>query len=90
MSDITANSSRMTTDASTQIRRLRREVEVLMRDAMPAAVADAFDRAANASQHATNSIRENAETVAAQVRGRPLVSIISAAFMGFVLGRASR
>jgi hypothetical protein len=90
MSDIIENGSRMVNDTSAQVRRLRSEVESLMRETVTPAITNAIERAVSTSQYTTKAVRENSEAVAEHVRGRPLISIILAAGAGFIFGRASR
>ena len=77
-------------DASSQIARLREQVETLMKDRITPAVADIAGRAENAAYSAANAVRGQADAVSGRVRGQPLVAILVAAAIGFVAGRAIR
>jgi ElaB/YqjD/DUF883 family membrane-anchored ribosome-binding protein len=77
-------------DATAQIARLREQVEALMKDRITPAVADAAGRAENAMYGAAGAVRDQAEAVSGRVREQPLVAVLIAAAVGFVLGRAMR
>ena len=77
-------------DAQTQIAALRKQVNQLMGEHVTPALSDAADRAQVAARQATDYTREQAEVVADQVRGRPLVAIAIAGAVGYVLGRFVR
>ena len=76
-------------DATTQIARLRAQVESLMRDRVTPAVADVAGRAEIALRTASDKVREQAETVSGKVREQPLLAVLIAAAVGFVLGRVT-
>jgi len=77
-------------DAQTQIARLREQVESLMRDRITPAVAEAAGRAESAVYGAAGTVREQMENVSGRVRDRPLIAILIAAGVGYVLGRVTR
>ena len=77
-------------DATAQIARLREQVEALMRDRVTPALADAAGRAERAIHGAADSVRGQAETVSGKVREQPLVAVLIAAGIGYLLGRAMR
>ncbi|HKM61308.1 MAG TPA: hypothetical protein VJY39_02345 [Acidisphaera sp.] len=77
-------------DAKEQIARLREQVEVLMRDRVTPALADAAGRAEGAAREAQDLAREQAEAWSGRVRERPLVSILIAAGVGYLIGRIVR
>jgi ElaB/YqjD/DUF883 family membrane-anchored ribosome-binding protein len=77
-------------DTAAQIARLREQVEALMQDRVTPAVADAAGTAATAMHDAADTVREHAEAVAGKVREQPLLAILVAAAVGYVLGRATR
>lgn len=77
-------------DINTQVAHLREQVEALMRDRVTPAVADFAGRAESAVSGATTAVRDRAESVSGMVRGQPLVSILIAAGVGWVLGRVMR
>jgi ElaB/YqjD/DUF883 family membrane-anchored ribosome-binding protein len=77
-------------DAHTQIARLREQVEALMKDRITPAVADAAGRAEYAVYGAADTVREQMENVSGRVREQPLMAILVAAAVGYILGRATR
>jgi ElaB/YqjD/DUF883 family membrane-anchored ribosome-binding protein len=77
-------------DATTQIARLRAQVESLMRDRVAPAVVDVAGRAESAMHAASDKAREQAETVSGKVREQPLLAVLIAVAIGFVLGRVTR
>ena len=78
-------------DANTQIARLREQVEALMKDRVTPAVAEVAGRAETAVYGAAPAwLRDQAEAISGRVRDQPLVAILVAAGVGFVLGRAMR
>lgn len=79
-----------TEDATTQIARLREQVEALMKDRITPAVAEAAGRAETAMYGAAGAVRDQAEAVSGRVREQPLIAVLVAAGIGFVLGRAMR
>ena len=77
-------------DTTTQIARLREQVEQLMKERVTPAMAEFAGRAENAVHGATGAVREQAEALSGRVREQPMVAILIAAAIGFVLGRAMR
>jgi ElaB/YqjD/DUF883 family membrane-anchored ribosome-binding protein len=77
-------------DAHAQIARLREQVEALMKDRITPAVAGAAGRAESAVYGAADTVREQMENVSGRVREQPLLAILIAAAVGYVLGRATR
>ena len=75
---------------SSEIARLREQVEALMKDRITPAVADAAGRAESAVYGAAGTVRDQAEAISTRVREQPLVAILVAAGIGFILGRAMR
>jgi ElaB/YqjD/DUF883 family membrane-anchored ribosome-binding protein len=90
MASFTETAANRAEDATSQIARLREQVEALMRDRVTPAVAGAAGRAESAMHTAADKMRGQAETVSSKVREQPLVAILIAAAVGFVLGRATR
>jgi ElaB/YqjD/DUF883 family membrane-anchored ribosome-binding protein len=80
----------MTEDATTQIARLREQVEALMKDRVTPAVADAAGRAESAVYTAAGAVRDQADAVSGRVREQPLLAVLIAAAAGYVLGRVTR
>jgi ElaB/YqjD/DUF883 family membrane-anchored ribosome-binding protein len=77
-------------DTTTQIARLREQVETLMKDRVTPALADAAGRAESAVYGAADAVREQAENVSGKVREQPLLAILIAAAVGYVVGRTIR
>ena len=90
MSSYGSESTGKGNDASEQIARLREQVETLMKDRVTPVVADAAARAESAYHGAADTVRDQVETVTGKVREQPLLSILIAAAVGYVLGRATR
>jgi len=79
-----------TEDTHVQIAKLRAQVEALMNDRVTPAVADVAGRAESAVHAATDTVREQAELVTSKVREQPLLAVLIAAGVGYLLGRATR
>jgi len=77
-------------DATAQIARLRAQVEALMKERITPAVAEVAGHAENAVYGAAGVVREQADALSGRVREQPLVAILIAAAVGYVLGRAMR
>ncbi len=90
MASFTEEAANRAEDATAQIARLRAQVETLMKDRVTPAVADAAGRAEFAVYAASDKVREQAETVSSKVREQPLLAILIAAAVGFVVGRTTR
>ncbi len=90
MNSFSNDATRATEDAAAQIARLREQVEVLMRDRIGPAVADAAGRAESAMYGAAGAVRDQADVVSGKVRQQPLLAILVAATVGYILGRAMR
>ncbi|MDE2006308.1 MAG: hypothetical protein KGI51_07065 [Rhodospirillales bacterium] len=73
-------------DLKEQIARLRAQIDALMKDR----VEPAFAHAAETAGHAMDAVRGQADSVSAQIRAQPLVAVLVAAAVGFVLGRSLR
>jgi len=70
-------------DTQQQINHLRQQLETLMRERVTPAVADVAGRAETAVRRG----REQAEVVSGQVQERPLLAILIAAGIGYLIGR---
>ncbi len=70
-------------DTQRQINQLRGQVETLMRDRVTPAVTDVAGRA----DRAVSAAREQAEAVSGQVQERPVLAILIALGIGYLLGR---
>jgi ElaB/YqjD/DUF883 family membrane-anchored ribosome-binding protein len=90
MATFTETATHKVEDTSAQIARLREQVETLMKDKVTPALADAAGRAESAMYSAADVVREQADNVSGRVREQPLLAILIAAGVGYVLGRAMR
>ena len=70
-------------DTQRQINQLREQIETLMRERITPAVTDIAGRAETAVRRG----REQAEVLSGQVEERPLLAILIAAGIGYLLGR---
>jgi len=77
-------------DAQAQIERLRDQVEALMKDRVTPAMADFAGRAETAVHTATGAVRQQADAVSGRVKQQPLIAILVAAVVGWLLGRVMR
>jgi ElaB/YqjD/DUF883 family membrane-anchored ribosome-binding protein len=77
-------------DAQSQIAALRKQVNQLLNERVSPALADAADKAGQAARQAQTYTRDQADVVAEQVRGRPLVAVAIAGVVGYLLGRFIR
>jgi ElaB/YqjD/DUF883 family membrane-anchored ribosome-binding protein len=77
-------------DAQAQIERLRVQVEALMKDRVTPAIADFAGRAESAIGSASGSVKHQAEAVSSRVKQQPLMAILIAAAIGWIIGRAMR
>jgi ElaB/YqjD/DUF883 family membrane-anchored ribosome-binding protein len=76
--------------AEEQIAKLREQVEALMNDRVTPMVANAAGRAEAAVHTAASAVRDRADAVSEQVREQPIMTMLLAAGIGFVLGRFMR
>ena len=90
MAQVYDGSAGHTGDETVQIARLREQVETLMRDRVYPAVAAAADRAQSAMHGAVDSMRGQVEVLSGKVREQPLLAVLIAVAVGYVLGRATR
>lgn len=77
-------------DATAQIARLREQVELLMKERVTPALAEAAGRAESAVYGAAGVVRDQADAMSGRVREQPLLAILIAAGIGYVLGRVTR
>ncbi len=77
-------------DAQAQIAALRKQVNQLVGEHVTPALSDAADRAQSVAKQARDYTSDQADNVAEQVRGRPLIAIAVAGAVGYVLGRFVR
>ena len=73
-----------------QVRRMRAELDAVMKNTVAPAISDAFKRAARTTMLASDKVQAHSNMVADGVRVRPLISIIGAAAVGFAMGRLMR
>nr|WP_294527436.1 hypothetical protein [uncultured Rhodopila sp.] len=77
-------------DAQAQIARLRDQVEALMKDRVSPAVSDFAGRAETAMHSASGVVRDQAQAVSGQVKEQPLIALLIAATVGWIIGRVMR
>jgi ElaB/YqjD/DUF883 family membrane-anchored ribosome-binding protein len=77
-------------DAQAQIARLREQVEALMKDRVTPAVAEFAGRAETAVHSASGAVRDQAQMVSGRVKDQPLIAIMIAAAVGWIIGRVMR
>jgi ElaB/YqjD/DUF883 family membrane-anchored ribosome-binding protein len=77
-------------DAQSQIDQLRRQMNSLVGDHVTPTLNQAADRLQTTAKQAHSYTMDQADSVAEQVRDRPLVAIAVAAAVGYVLGRFVR
>lgn len=77
-------------DAAAQISQLRRKVEMLMADRVTPALAQAGEQAEAALYSARDAVRDGAGVVSGRVREQPLMALLVASGVGFLLGRILR
>jgi ElaB/YqjD/DUF883 family membrane-anchored ribosome-binding protein len=77
-------------DTNAQIAHLRDQVEALMRDRVTPAVTDMAGRAETVMNSAAGMVRDQAQSITGQVREQPLISVLVAAGVGYLLGRVMR
>ena len=77
-------------DAQAQIQSLREQVNSLMNERLTPVVADLADRTQTAVQGATGTVRQQADVVSGQVKQQPLVAILVAIGVGWLIGLLTR
>ena len=77
-------------DAKAQIAQLRRQVEQLMSERVTPVLADAAGRAQDAAQRARDFTSDQAEMITERVREQPLIAVLIAAGVGYLIGRIAR
>jgi ElaB/YqjD/DUF883 family membrane-anchored ribosome-binding protein len=77
-------------DTATQISRLREKVEMLMSERVTPALAQASEQAETALHNAQGAVRDGASAVSGRVREQPLIALLVASGVGFLLGRILR
>ncbi len=81
-------------DAQAQIAQLRAQVESLLKDRVSPAMSNLMDQTGSAAKNVANTasdqMREGTEVLRGRVKTQPLVSILVAAAVGWVIGRVMR
>jgi ElaB/YqjD/DUF883 family membrane-anchored ribosome-binding protein len=77
-------------DAKEQIAKLREQVEALMRDRVTPALAGAAGRVEHAAWATSDMAQEQAEAISGRVREQPLIALLVAAGVGYLIGRIVR
>ena len=87
----------LSADARDQISRLRDQVDALMRDRVNPALSEASDRAQSyygqaqqAYGQASDVARDQADALGERVKEQPLIAILVAAGVGYLVGRIVR
>lgn len=77
-------------DPIVQIAHLRAQVEALMNDRVTPAVTEMAGRAENVMNQAAGMVRNQTDTLTGHVRDQPLIAVLLAAGIGYLLGRTTR
>lgn len=77
-------------DASEQIAQLREQVQSLMNDRVGPAISQAADTAKQYAHDAREIYDDQAEALSERVREQPIVAILAAAGVGYIIGRIAR
>jgi len=86
-----SNSMRDTaSDARDEIRKLREQVDGLMRERVTPIISDAAGRAQDAARQAGEMAQDQAEALSSRVRETPLAALFIAGAAGYLLGRITR
>ena len=85
-----ADSNDKPDNTAAQIAHLRAQVEALMKERVTPVVAEMAGRAETALNSAAGVVRGQAETLSGHVREQPLVAILLAVGIGYLLGRTTR
>ena len=84
------NLNQSSQDAKEQIAQLRDQVQSLMNDRINPALASARDTATQYAQQARDIYDDQTEMLSERVRESPIVAILIAAGVGYLLGRIAR
>jgi ElaB/YqjD/DUF883 family membrane-anchored ribosome-binding protein len=82
-----AGAGHVVDDAREELARLRSQVEKLMAERVTPALGEAADTVQDYAHRARESIEDQADSIAEQVRDRPLIAVGIAAAAGYLLGR---
>ena len=77
-------------DANEQIAQLREQVQNLMGDRVAPALSQAADTAQQYASHARDVYEEQSAALSERVRGSPIMAILVATGLGYVIGRIAR
>lgn len=77
-------------NANEQLAKLRGQVETIIRDRVTPVLADAAGRAESAAYTAAGAVKGQAAAVSGRVREQPLLALLLASGVGFVVGRFLR
>ena len=80
----------MSSDAKEQIAQLREQVQSLMNDRVTPALSGAADTAQKYMGQARDMYSDNSEALSERVRESPLVAILIATGVGYLVGRIAR
>ena len=87
MSDDVNNGSQ---NASEQIAQLREQVQSLMNDRITPVISQAADTAQHYANQARDVYEDQSEALSERVRESPVVAILAAAGLGYIIGRIAR
>ena len=77
-------------DASEQIAQLREQVQNLMADRVTPALSQAADTAQQYASQARDVYEEQTEALSERVRESPILAILVATGLGYIIGRIAR
>ena len=77
-------------DANEQIAQLREQVQSLMNDRVAPALSQAADTAQQYASQARDIYDEQSEVMSERVRESPIVAMLLAAGVGYIVGRIAR
>jgi len=87
---LSENVNQTSQDAKEQIAQLRDQVQSLMNDRVSPALANARDTAQQYAQQARDIYEDQSEALSERVRESPILAILIAAGVGYLLGRIAR
>ncbi len=87
MSDKASNGSK---DPNKQIAQLRDQVQSLMNDRVAPAISQAADTAQQYASQARDVYQDQSEALSERIRESPIVAILLATGLGYILGRVAR
>ncbi len=87
MSDKASNGSQ---DPNEQIAQLRDQVQSLMNDRVAPALSQAADTAQQYASQARDVYQDQSEALSERIRESPIVAIMLATGLGYILGRVAR